>query len=222
MDLNGSQALNLSSKNSSMQQQRNNNSNNGNNDRSKFNKNQQQQSQHNFDVLSPFGGDINAAVAALAHASGAGNQNDVAALASVAANFSALAKLNPQNLAAILQLQQHQHLMNPSSSLAPPPPPPVHQTSMSQMNMGGGIPNIGNNNISSGSIGGGNNNNNSNNKPNYTRYQQLLSVIDEMGKDLRTTYLGNKNSAERLKRGIASARVLVKDCQMECDRNTKQ
>ena len=43
-----------------------------------------------------------------------------------------------------------------------------------------------------------------------------------MGKDLRTTYLGNKNSTERLKRGIASARILVKDCQMECDRNTKQ
>jgi hypothetical protein len=219
MDLNGSQALNLSSKNSSMQQQqqRNSNSNNGNNDRSKFNKNQQQQLQHNFDVLSPFGGDINQAVAALAAASG-GNQSDVATLASVAANFSALAKLNPQNLAAILQLQQHQHIMNPSLSLAPPPPPPVHQTSMSQLNMGGGIPNIGSNNISSGSGG----NNNSNNKPNYTRYQQLLSVIDEMGKDLRTTYLGNKNSAERLKRGIASARVLVKDCQMECDRNTKQ
>ena len=49
-----------------------------------------------------------------------------------------------------------------------------------------------------------------------------IFYLDEMGKDLRTTYLGNKNSTERLKRGIASARILVKDCQMECDRNTKQ
>ena len=59
-------------------------------------------------------------------------------------------------------------------------------------------------------------------KPGHTRYQQLLSIIDEMGKDLRTTYLQNKNSTERLKRGIASARILVKDCQLECERNTKQ
>ena len=50
----------------------------------------------------------------------------------------------------------------------------------------------------------------------------MCFIKDEMGKDLRTTYLGNKNSTERLKRGIASARILVKDCQMECDRNTKQ
>ncbi len=56
-------------------------------------------------------------------------------------------------------------------------------------------------------------------KPNQTRYQQLMYVIDEMGKDIRTTYMGNKNSVERLKRGIASARILVKDCMLECERN---
>lgn len=61
----------------------------------------------------------------------------------------------------------------------------------------------------------------SSSKPNHTRYQQLLSIIDEMGKDIRTTYLSNKNSTERLKRGIASARILIKDCQLECERNTK-
>merc|ERR1712129_196440 len=54
----------------------------------------------------------------------------------------------------------------------------------------------------------------SSSKPNHTRYQQLLSIIDEMGKDIRTTYLSNKNSTERLKRGIASARILIKDCQL--------
>ena len=53
------------------------------------------------------------------------------------------------------------------------------------------------------------------------RYQQLLSIIDEIGKDIRPVYMGNKNSVERLKRAIASARVLVKDCQIECERNTK-
>ena len=58
-------------------------------------------------------------------------------------------------------------------------------------------------------------------KPNQTRYQQLLSVIEEMGKDIRTTYMSNKNSTERLKRSIASARILVKDCLLECERNTK-
>ena len=86
-------------------------------------------------------------------------------------------------------------MTQPLASLAPPPPPPMHPSAhMSQSNS---------------------------NKSNFTRYQQLLSVIEEMGKDLRTTYLGNKNSTEKLKRGIASARILVKDCQMECDRNTK-
>lgn len=58
-------------------------------------------------------------------------------------------------------------------------------------------------------------------KPNQTKYQQLLSVIEDMSKDIRTTYMGNKNSTERLKRGIASARILVKDCLLECERNTK-
>lgn len=59
-------------------------------------------------------------------------------------------------------------------------------------------------------------------KMNQTRYQQLLGLIDEMGREIRSTYVGNKNSMERLKRGIASARILVKDCQLECERNMKQ
>ena len=52
-----------------------------------------------------------------------------------------------------------------------------------------------------------------------TKYVQLLNVIEEMGKDIKPTYAGNKNSAERLRRAIASARVLVRECQLECDRN---
>lgn len=202
-NLNGGQALNLSSKAGGVQRSNNANSNNG--ERKSF---KNQQPQHNFDVLAPFGGDLNAAVAAIAAASAASSgQNDVAALASAAANFSALAQLtsNPK-LAAMIQLQQQQFMNQSLPSLAPPPPP-GHASSASATQS----------NMPNNSMG-----QNSSNKPNYTRYQQLLSVIDEMGKDLRTTYLGNKNSTERLKRGIASARILVKDCQMECDRNTKQ
>ena len=39
-----------------------------------------------------------------------------------------------------------------------------------------------------------------------TKYQQLLSVIEEMSKDIRPCYAGSKSSAERLKRGIVYAR----------------
>ena len=54
-----------------------------------------------------------------------------------------------------------------------------------------------------------------------TKYVQLLNVIEEMGKDIKPTYAGNKNSAERLRRAIASARILVRECQLECDRNSR-
>jgi hypothetical protein len=54
-----------------------------------------------------------------------------------------------------------------------------------------------------------------------SKYAQLLNVIEEMGKDIKPTYAGNKNSAERLRRAIASARILVRECQLECDRNSR-
>ncbi|CAB4057421.1 BICC1 [Lepeophtheirus salmonis] len=41
-----------------------------------------------------------------------------------------------------------------------------------------------------------------------SKYHQLLSVIEEMSKDIRPTYAGSKSSAERLKRGIIFARIL--------------
>ena len=40
-------------------------------------------------------------------------------------------------------------------------------------------------------------------------FLQLLSVIEDMGKDIRPTYACSKSSAERLKRGIIHARILV-------------
>jgi len=54
-----------------------------------------------------------------------------------------------------------------------------------------------------------------------SKYQQLLSVIEEMNKDIRPTYAGSKSSAERLKRGIVYARILVRDCLMETERSAR-
>lgn len=51
-----------------------------------------------------------------------------------------------------------------------------------------------------------------------SRYQALLTVIEELGRDIRPTYAGNKLAAERLKRGIVHARVLARDCMSESDR----
>lgn len=58
----------------------------------------------------------------------------------------------------------------------------------------------------------------SGNGPPASKYSQLLTVIEEMGRDIRPTYAGGKTSAERLKRSIMHARILVRECLMECDR----
>ena len=50
---------------------------------------------------------------------------------------------------------------------------------------------------------------------------QLLSVIEDMGKDIRPTYACSKSSAERLKRGIIHARILVRECLMEIERSSR-
>ncbi|XP_064642751.1 cyclin-dependent kinase 2-associated protein 1-like [Lineus longissimus] len=54
-----------------------------------------------------------------------------------------------------------------------------------------------------------------------SKYAQLLAVIEDMGKDIRPTYSGSKSSAERLKRGIVHARILVRECLMECERSAR-
>jgi len=56
------------------------------------------------------------------------------------------------------------------------------------------------------------------NGPPASKYSQLLMVIEEMSRDIRPTYAGGKTSAERLKRSIMHARILVRECLMECDR----
>ena len=57
---------------------------------------------------------------------------------------------------------------------------------------------------------------------NSSKYSQLLAVIEEIGKDIRPTYAGNKSSAERLKRGIVHARILVREALMEAGRSARQ
>ena len=54
-----------------------------------------------------------------------------------------------------------------------------------------------------------------------SKYGQLLSVIEEMNKDIRPTYAGSRTSAEKLKRGIVHARILVRECLMECERSAR-
>lgn len=53
---------------------------------------------------------------------------------------------------------------------------------------------------------------------NQSKYATLLTVIEELGRDIRPTYAGNKLAAERLKRGIVHARVLTRECMVESDR----
>ena len=54
-----------------------------------------------------------------------------------------------------------------------------------------------------------------------SKYSQLLLVLEELGKDVRPSYAGSKSSAERLKRGIAHARILVREALMEVERASK-
>lgn len=59
-------------------------------------------------------------------------------------------------------------------------------------------------------------------KQNMPKYAQLLSVIEDMGKEVRTAYAGNKTSVERLKKGIIQAKHLVGECLIEAERSAKQ
>ncbi|KAL4240915.1 Cyclin-dependent kinase 2-associated protein 1 [Mactra antiquata] len=54
-----------------------------------------------------------------------------------------------------------------------------------------------------------------------SKYTQLLAMIEDMGRDIRPTYAGSRTSAERLKRGIVHARILVRECLMECEKSAR-
>ena len=55
-----------------------------------------------------------------------------------------------------------------------------------------------------------------------SKYSQLLAVLEEMSKDIRPTYSGSKSSAERLKRSIVHARILVREVLVEVEKASKQ
>lgn len=61
-----------------------------------------------------------------------------------------------------------------------------------------------------------------NQQPGQSKYAQLLNVIEEMGREVRPTYAGSRSSAERLKRGIVHARILVRECLIETERSARQ
>lgn len=51
------------------------------------------------------------------------------------------------------------------------------------------------------------------------KYNVLLSIIEELKKDVRPTYAGSKTSAERLKRNINLARIEIRNCMQELERS---
>uniref|UniRef100_A0A6B2E7G3 Putative cyclin-dependent kinase 2-associated protein 1 n=1 Tax=Phlebotomus kandelakii TaxID=1109342 RepID=A0A6B2E7G3_9DIPT len=61
----------------------------------------------------------------------------------------------------------------------------------------------------------------SNNTSGLSKYAQLLAVIEEMGRDIRPSYSGSRSSAERLKRVIVHARILVRECLLETERSAR-
>ena len=54
-----------------------------------------------------------------------------------------------------------------------------------------------------------------------SKYSQLLTVIEEIGRDIRLTYAGCKTSIERLKTGIVQAKFLIRDCLLETEVNSR-
>uniref|UniRef100_A0A0N4ZPN1 Cyclin-dependent kinase 2-associated protein 1 n=1 Tax=Parastrongyloides trichosuri TaxID=131310 RepID=A0A0N4ZPN1_PARTI len=50
-----------------------------------------------------------------------------------------------------------------------------------------------------------------------SKYDDLKKLVEEMGKDIKPCYAGNKNSIERLKRHIVHARILIRECNLELD-----
>ena len=58
--------------------------------------------------------------------------------------------------------------------------------------------------------------------PGQSKYAQLLNVIEELGRDIRPSYAGSRSSAERVKRGLVHARILVKECLVETEKSARQ
>ncbi|XP_015175804.1 PREDICTED: cyclin-dependent kinase 2-associated protein 1-like [Polistes dominula] len=57
--------------------------------------------------------------------------------------------------------------------------------------------------------------------PGQSRYIQLLKVIEELGREIRPCYAGSRSSAEKVKRGLMTARTLVRECLGETERTAR-
>ncbi|XP_076240104.1 uncharacterized protein LOC143182770 [Calliopsis andreniformis] len=54
------------------------------------------------------------------------------------------------------------------------------------------------------------------------KYSQLLTIIEELGKNIKLLYAGSRTSAERLKIGIVQAKTLIKKWLLEIEINLHQ
>ena len=52
-----------------------------------------------------------------------------------------------------------------------------------------------------------------------SKYNQLLSLLQDMEKDIRPSYAGSKSSIERLKRGIIHSRILIREAIAEIEKS---
>ena len=61
---------------------------------------------------------------------------------------------------------------------------------------------------------------NSSGMRNQTKYNNILSVLHDMEKDIRPSYAGSKSSIERLKRGIVQCRLMIRETVAEIERES--
>jgi len=118
----------------------------------------------------------------------AANLSDLEKLKSLLASAGANTGANASNLASNMLLQNQQLLLQQGVAAAAAAKP---QNLMQQQPRGG---------------------------VSQQRYAELLAVIEELTKDIKPTYAGNRMAAERLKKGIALARTLARDCRLEAER----
>lgn len=57
--------------------------------------------------------------------------------------------------------------------------------------------------------------------PGENKYGTLLSVIEDLGREIRPTYAGSKMSQDRLRKGIMHARELVRNCLAEVEKRMR-
>ncbi|CAI4230809.1 unnamed protein product [Auanema sp. JU1783] len=55
-----------------------------------------------------------------------------------------------------------------------------------------------------------------------TKYEQLLTIVEKLREDIKPTYAGNKICAERLKKNITLARLLIRENVAEVERDKQR